>query len=74
MSDELRCPKCGSTNCECQPRPHIHRCLDCGYDGHRPKGWWNSPADDEDIEAVRTAEYEEGLARGEDWYGDLDEA
>lgn len=35
---ELRCPSCGSKNCECQPKPHVHRCLDCGYDGHRPKG------------------------------------
>lgn len=34
---ELRCPNCGSNNCECQPKPHVHRCLDCGYDGHKPK-------------------------------------
>jgi hypothetical protein len=38
MTLEMHCPRCGSTNCEFQPKPHVHRCLDCGYDGHRPKG------------------------------------
>ena len=29
----IRCPMCHSTNVECDPKPHMHSCLDCGYDG-----------------------------------------
>ena len=31
----MSCPRCKSKNVECQPDPHVHRCLDCGYDGSR---------------------------------------
>jgi hypothetical protein len=33
MSSEMACPKCASTNVECQPTPHVHRCHACGFDG-----------------------------------------
>jgi hypothetical protein len=36
MSNEMHCPRCGSKNVECQPKPHMHRCHDCGYDGTQP--------------------------------------
>lgn len=32
MSNEIRCPECGSTNVECDDgEVHRHRCHDCGY-------------------------------------------
>jgi hypothetical protein len=34
VSNEIRCPKCGSENVECTGEPvHSHQCHDCGYDG-----------------------------------------
>jgi hypothetical protein len=29
----MRCPRCLSLNARCQPKPHMHFCIDCGYNG-----------------------------------------
>jgi len=32
VSNEIRCPECGSTNVECVEKPyHNHICHDCGH-------------------------------------------